>query len=279
MNGLKYLLAVLLSLAGLFFVQTFALDAVNGIPGKSESNYFSSLGRIQAGIRRKPEIMLLGSSITGRLADEKDGFEGVANLGCDGGSAVDTLRAIESNFIPKAEVLIVECNNLTRGLQSFEGTVGEAIGGLSFRLGNRMPQLSSAARPSGFFYSLLMRFRLDPSKGPEGPRLDVRSSPFLVEEATQITNEDGELVTELARIINDLKDQGVRVLLVMYPPGVEGDSRNRKIAQNLSLSTNTPYWDLMNKLPEGSFELTDQVHMDRRSADRTLRAMLDEIGR
>ena len=108
---------------------------------------------------------------------------GFGNLSYDQKAKVDTFRPINSKFIPKAEVLIVECKNLTRKLLSSKSAVCDVISGLSLRL------------------------------------------------------------------------------------------------ENLSFATNTPYWNLMDGLAEESFRLTDQVHMDRKSADLTLRAILGELKR
>ena len=100
---MRYALPFALTLALLFTVQTLALRAVGGRTAKSESNFFSSVGRIQAGTTGKVDAMMLGSSITGRLPDKAQGYAGWANMGCDGGSAVVTLRAMDKGLLPAAE--------------------------------------------------------------------------------------------------------------------------------------------------------------------------------
>jgi hypothetical protein len=65
----SYATAFVLMLATCFGGQWYALRMSGGRTVKSEPNYFSSLARIQSGVRESPRIMLLGLSMTGRLAD------------------------------------------------------------------------------------------------------------------------------------------------------------------------------------------------------------------
>lgn len=99
---MRYPLILAITLALCFAAQSLALHLSGGRTAKSESNFFSSIGRIQAGAQGKPEVMVLGSSITGRLPDRTQGFHGWANMGCDGGSAVDALRAMDAGILPTA---------------------------------------------------------------------------------------------------------------------------------------------------------------------------------
>ena len=175
---MSYFFTLLLTLATCFAVQWFALRQVGGRTAKSESNYFSSLGRIQAGTSGKPRVILLGSSITGRLPDRAQGFEGFANMGCDGGSAVDALRAMDQGYLPTAPVLVIEMNTLHLALQPKPSEIGSAIRSPWFQAGMRAPAISAYARPSAFLYSKLLARKIGEFGDPASEEdLHVTSRP------------------------------------------------------------------------------------------------------
>ncbi|MEO8616420.1 MAG: hypothetical protein ABI600_14845, partial [Luteolibacter sp.] len=61
----RYLTGFVVIFAAGLGLQTVALRASGGKTLKCESNYFSSIARIQTETKGKSEVMLLGSSITG----------------------------------------------------------------------------------------------------------------------------------------------------------------------------------------------------------------------
>lgn len=274
---LRYLSGLILSVTLCFCVQGLALKQVGGRPGKSESNFFSSLGRIQAGIRMEPRVMLLGSSITGRLPDESGGFDGVANLGCDGGSAADVLRAIDRGTLPGAPLLIVEGNTLYRAVGASASEVGEAIDGLWFSVGRRIPVLSAAARPSAFAYSALLERRLGQPSTTRNAVLPVKGTPGVPVVYAPLGREAEALVAELSEVISRLQNRGMRVEVVVLPPGAAPGSPNLQVPQVLAGRSGVRFWDLNKGLPEGAVKLTDGVHMDRASATATLRTLMRQL--
>ncbi len=173
-----YLTLLTLTLATCFGVQLLALRASGGRTTKSESNYFSSIGRIQAGTRGTPEVMIVGSSITGRLPDRAQGVSGVANMGCDGGSAVDALRAMDAGILPTAKWIVIEANTLQVALDEQPTEIGRAMQRPWFRAGMAVPALGAYARPAAFFYSKLLVSRIGSFDGQRSEAdLGVTSLP------------------------------------------------------------------------------------------------------
>jgi len=269
---MRYALTLLFGFVACFVMQAVALRVSGGRFTKSESNFFSSVGRIQAGTVGKPEVMLLGSSITGRLPDRAQGFEGFANMGCDGGSAVDALRAMDRGTLPLAPVLVVEANTLGRELNGQASEVAGAMEGGWFRVGMKVPALSSYARPAAFFYSILLARRTgdygDPNSGED---LKVSSMPMLLEKnpAAQMTAGEAALKDELVVITGRLSAKGSRIVFVWLPPA-RGEGGIPDWIIELIAESGSLWWDLGNEAEPALVTLTDSVHMAAPSAARTV---------
>lgn len=273
---MSYLTPFMLTLALLFAMQSFALHTSGGRAVKSESNYFSSLGRIQAAAVEMPRIQLLGSSITGRLPDRAQGFVGVANMGCDGGSAVDVLRAMDNGILPAAPLLVIEANTLYRALDKKETEISHAIRGKWFAAGLRIPSVAAYARPAAFLYSWLLAKRIGGyGGGADGPVLFVAGHPEVLG-VQHITLADAEesLVEELSRILKRLARRGSTAILVWLPPARAGDGEVTQWAQALAARADVPWWNLASDAGADAVVLTDGLHMDAPSAAQTLRAIL-----
>jgi hypothetical protein len=268
----RYTLTFAIALALCFALQALALRASGGRFTKSESNFFSSVGRIQAGTVGTPEVMLLGSSITGRLPDRANGFEGFANMGCDGGSAVNALRAMDRGILPVAPLLVVEANTLGRELNGQASEVAAAMEGGWFRVGMKVPALSAYARPAAFFYSILLTRRTgdfgDPASGED---LKVISSPMPLERnpAGRMTPAEALLKEELVAITLRLKERGSRVVFAWLPPA-RVEAKIPDWIHALTAESSSLWWDLGNEADPSLVTLTDSVHMAAPSAARTL---------
>ena len=269
-----YLVPLLISMLVCFGLQAAALHSVGGRTLKSESNFHSSVARIQTGTKGKPRIMLLGSSLTGRFPDEVSGFPGVANLGCDGGSALATLRAMDRGSLPTAPLLILEGNTLYRASAGSESSVGNAIESPWFKVGLKVPVLGSTARPAAFSYSLLRSRRVSGEVVNDGKTLPVASSPEVPASEPALTTEEIALLSELVEILERMREKGVSILVAIYPPGAEQDSPNIRIPTALAYRANLPFWDLTEGLPPTAVRYTDGVHMAPESAAITLQTML-----
>jgi hypothetical protein len=279
---LSYLLSLTLTLAACFAAQSYALRAVGGRTLKSESNFFSSIGRIQAGAVGRPEIMVLGSSITGRLPDRAQGFPGVANMGCDGGSAVDALRAMDQGILPIAPWIVIEANTLHLALKSEPTEISKAMRGLWFRTGMKFPSLSSYARPSAFFYSKLLAKRTGDT-GTVNPtdNLGVASKPAKpsVDAAAQLTEEQEALAEEISGILHRMEAKGSRFLIAWLPPARSDGSPPPPWILETARRGRALWWDAGQEAAPGTVTLTDGVHMAAPSAARTMVSLLNALDR
>jgi hypothetical protein len=278
---LAYLVPFLLTLAACFGIQALGLRAMGGRTAKSESNYFSSLGRIQAGTVGEADVMLLGSSITGRLPDRSQGFEGFANMGCDGGSAVDALRAMDRGLLPVAPVLVIEANTLQLALQRKPSEVGVAMERPWFQAGMRVPAISSYARPSAFFYSLLLARKIggfgDPATDED---LQVTSRPVRLDGsgAEPLAGNERSLIDELVPLLHRLQQKGCRTVFVWLPPGREPGSPTPPWIAALVAGSGSEWWDLGTEANRERVVLTDGVHMAAPTAARTVRSLRKGLG-
>lgn len=277
---MRYLVTFFVTIALCFAAQHLALRASGGRFTKSESNFFSSVGRIQAGTVGKPEVMLLGSSITGRLPDRAQGFAGFANMGCDGGSAMDALRAMDKEILPVAPILVIEVNTLSRALDSVPSEVGQAMERPWFEMGMKVPAVSAYARPSAFFYSLLLARKVGDYGDPEsGVSLEVHSLPvaLAIQESPRITPREAELKEEIVALLHRLSARGSKIVFAWLPPK-RGDGSHipdwvhAAIAESGSL-----WWDLGHEADPALISLTDATHMSAPSAARTVISLREGI--
>lgn len=279
---MRYALILTITLALCFTAQSFALRTVGGRTTKSESNFFSSLGRIQAGARDMPDMMILGSSITGRLPDRAQGFSGTANMGCDGGSAVDVLRAMDEGILPAAPTLIIEANTLHLALEEKSTEIAHAMRAPWFKAGLRVPALSAYARPAAFLYSKLLVRRIGTfsAAGFESDLgVESRPSEVMVSPHVGITPREEKLIDEVAAILKRLQARGSRAVIVWLPPARSDGSEAPPWVLKLAHRSKTPWWDLAQDAETGTVSLTDGVHMDSASAARTLVAILKIVPR
>jgi hypothetical protein len=273
---MKHFLAIILTLAACFGAQALALRAMGGRTTKSESNYFSSVGRIQAAASEEAAVLLLGSSITGRLPDRANGFAGFANMGCDGGSAVDALRAIDAGLLPVAPVLVVETNTLHLALAGGSSEVGRAMRSPWFQVGTQAPLLSAYARPSAFAYSALLARKIGGFGDPEaGPDLGVSSGPVrLAPPAADLDLSRGKvLAEELVPLLQRLRAKGCRIVFVDLPPAGPARTAPEPWLHAIIASSGTEWWNLGGQIDPAAVVLTDGVHMDAPSAGATVRSL------
>lgn len=279
---MKYLFVAAFSLALCFAAQHLALRSSGGRTIKSESNFFSSIGRIQAGTVGRPEIMVLGSSITGRLPDRAQGFPGVANMGCDGGSAVDALRAMDQGILPIASWIVIEANTLHLALKSEPTEISKAMHGQWFRAGMKFSCLSSYARPSAFFYSKLLAKRTgDTGTSDLTADLGIASKPVppSVDAAAQLTAEQKALAEEINGILHRLEAKGSSFLFVWLPPARSDGSPPPPWILETARRSRALWWDAGQEAAAGTVTLTDGIHMTAPSAARTTVSLLNALDR
>lgn len=275
---LRYLTGFIVTFAAGLGLQTVALRGSGGKTLKSESNYFSSIARIQTETKGQPEVMLLGSSITGRLGDRARKIPRVANLGCDGGSAMVTLRAMDQGILPTAPVLIIEGNTLAYELEGRGKEIGAAIHSDWFHVGSQYPNLGATARPTAFGYSWLVARQSESGVSAENTTLPIHSKPRAIrpEMAPALDAKSAALVDEMTGILSRLKSRGSKIFLIMLP-GVPKDFPRKEIAVALACKSGVPWWDLTEGLPAGEVEFTDGLHMDAASAQKVMNTLQAEL--
>ena len=268
---MRYTIILVLTVCACFGIQHYALKAVGGRPLKSESNYFSSLGRIQAGATAKTEIMVVGSSLTGRLPDVSQGFAGVANMGCDGGNAVEALRAMDQKQIGSAPWLFVEVNTLSRALDETPSEISRTMAHQWFQVGLKYPLLSAYARPSAFLYSKLLAKKLGAYRpNTLNPGYDTGIWPVKLSETTsyQPTPRENVVIEEVTQILHRLQASGSNVVFVWLPPRRVNDLPPAPWILTLVQKSGAYWWDVGQHIPTDRVRFTDGAHMDANSAAR-----------
>jgi len=282
-SPLAYLLFFVLTIATCFSLQHLALQKSGGRFTKCESNFFSSVGRIQAGAAAQTKIMALGSSITGRLPDWALGYSDLANMGADGGSAVDTLRAMHQGILPAPKWLIIEANTLTLALKAQPSEVFHAMHGNWFDVGLRFPLLSSYARPSGYFYSKLLAKKIGSaprSLADEGFKpSESPTSPQNIQTVSLTDPNELKLAEELATILRKLNAQGTKSLIVWLPRGRGDHNPPPNWILHTAKSGNAYWWDYASTFPAENVHYSDPTHMDAASATRTTGDLLRAVER
>lgn len=276
---MNYVLILTFALATCFGLQTLALHLVGGRTTKSESNFFSSIARIQTGVTEPvANVFLAGSSLTGRFPSRTEEFPEVANLGCDGGSAAVVMRAIDRGILPLPPVLVIEGNTLYRELGAGEGLVAQVMDSPWFGVGRKVPNLGATARPSAFAYSILLERKV--GRADEGERLPlpVPSVPLIPPaDAESLPEKASALIAELTAITGRFRERGCRMLIVQLPPGAASDSMHTRIPYELSRASGISLLDLAKDLPPGAVKYTDGVHMAPASAAAALRSILNAL--
>jgi hypothetical protein len=276
---LTYFLPFIFSLAACFSLQNLALRASGGRTLKSESNFFSSLGRIQAGAHAQQNAMVLGSSITGRLPDCAQGFPGISNMGCDGGNGIDVLRSIDEGILPSAPWIFIEANTLSLALCRKPTEISQAMKSPWFNLGIKASSISAFSRPAAFFYSKLLAGKIGSFDQEDAARgFGTNSVPSFINEAvdSELSADEKALIAEVSAIIERLQHHGSQCVFVWLPPARAENKASDWILQ-LAKSTNSYWWDYGQMVPREQVTLTDSIHMDAKSATRTTGDLLRAI--
>jgi hypothetical protein len=273
---MNYILTLTLALAACFGLQTLALHLVGGRTTKSESNFFSSIARIQTGAAEPlAKVFLAGSSRIGRLPDRNMGYSGVANLGCDAGTALVALRAIDSGLLPLPPILVIEGNTLLHGLGLSGKQISSFLHSPWFSVGRKVPNLGATARPAAFAYSILLERKVGRAdQGEKLPLPVIATASIPTPGLEPLPEKAASVVAELAAITARFRERGCRMLIVQLPPGAAPEKMNTRMPYELSRVTGIPLLDLSKDLPAGSVRYTDGIHMAPASAAAALRSIL-----
>lgn len=271
----RLILGISYALLLCFGLQALVIYGLGWKAGKGESNYFSTLSRFQAAAGSPAKIALTGSSITGRLPGREIGNMDIANLGSDGGPALDGIRMLVTGHIPLPQWLVVETNTLYGGVGYEQSLMARNAESPWFMIGARMPLLGASARPTSILYNALLR----------RPKI-LCGEPFemdapvstTAEETTsiQLTAGENERLDAYLEGLRLLHASGVKILLIRYPAGdiAERDVLlEEKTIATLSKTVKLHYVNMQNSIPRSQLEFTDAVHLERKSAARLLETL------
>lgn len=266
----RFSIGLCIALVCCFGLQALCYYVLDWKTGKGESNYFSTLGRFQAAAHPAAEIAFAGSSITGRLPGREAGNHRIANLGSDGGPALDGLRLINMGRIESPQWLIVEANTLYGGLSSADSLIINGARGTWFTVGSQIPMLGAMARPSAMLYAFLLRrpsvnreqaFPVTIDEVPEASE----SHPFVMSIAEK------KRLDDYVRELETLTQRGTKLMIINFPAGVKKERDDwlmRVSISELAKRIAFDYVDLERQIPAHELQFTDSVHLAPSSAAR-----------
>lgn len=248
-------------------IQTAFLRYNKGKSAKGESNYFSSLARVQNAAMAPARIALVGSSITARLPDRSQNFDDVVNLGIDGGCALDGLQLLCDQVVVVTDVVVVEVNTLAVGLHSSSVSVSDQDFGKWFVWGAKFPLLSYQARPSSQSY-MFAKNVLSHDSAPiaESWEIILKPEEFNQKNLLSLENLESTRVDQLCHWIEILQQRGLKVVMLQYPPASGQLSKEFVMAENIARRCSVPLYDLGKLQEELNISFTDSVHMTSASA-------------
>jgi hypothetical protein len=268
----KLLVGIAATLIICFCVQAYVFFAHDGGTGKSESNYFSTLSRFQAAATPPAKIALAGSSITGRLPGREAGNQDIANLGSDGGSALDGMRLMAKGEIDATQWLVIEANTLFVGAGYGDTLIIKGAQGPWFDVGARQPLLGASARPSGMLYAQLLR-RPKVLTGEAFTVIPDKIVPNDSDSFKQFTVAEKKRFDDYLANIEQLQQRGVKILIATYPASVRKERETILMKATIAeLARRFPVIciDLEKQIPRQSLAFTDSVHLGPQSAAQVL---------
>lgn len=252
----------------LVLVHAWLIGGANQPSVKGESNYFSTLARLQTAARvETPQIAFVGSSLTGRFPMECLGRKGI-NLGCDGGSSLDSMLLLSSGSFKVPPHVVIEANVLESDSTSLRGI---AEGGW-FKLGVELPGFSAAYRPSSLFYRCLKQSvsHLDSGVNMRAAQWAAfRERPKVPVSKHEIKDASLAEYARITELVVALKKTGCRVMVVWIPNGRgRGELSQKQVgqAEQMAADCNVPFFDLRELDELKLVDYTDGVHLDERSA-------------
>jgi hypothetical protein len=272
LNLIKFIFGIIFVMALCFFVQSYLFFNCNAAAGKGESNYFSTLSRMQFSAVEPAQITLVGSSITGRLPGREAGNVDIANLGSDGGSSLDGLRLISMQKIPTTKWVVIEANTLFVGVGYKDPPIIKGAQGFWFETGVCLPLLGASARPSSMLYARL-----------QGRKKLINGDSFLVTPSNislleddfskNFTKDEKKRFLDYVEIIDKLIKLDVKVIIAHYPSASRSERESyliRKTVDKLTKRFHVIYVDLEKQIPGASLKFSDSVHLSSESAARIL---------
>lgn len=261
MKSLSFTHILIITLAVLFGSHSFLIRSGLISYTKEASNFFSSRARAQAAVYSDAKIILLGSSLSGRIPGCESGNMTIANFGVDGQTFAAGLRWLNLRRNKQDDVVILE-TNMIHGLKN---TVFGEIS-LWEKLGTKIPELRASSRPSAMLYSALKNgFQAKRGNWDVDHEVDVRNYLVYNESNFQPKEEDLLLLSELTKI----QHAGGKVVFVEYPSGdrsIDSFSSRKSRITWLASKLNSSFYNFSHLVEEGVVQLSDGVHLDADSA-------------
>lgn len=238
----------------------------------AESNLQANLIRITRYLRTKdPDIVLVGSSIVGRLLPEyfeQSGRE-VLSLGLDGSRPLFGFEVLARQRI-KPLLVLIETETLFQPLQLNDETLREAMESSTAKLGAVVPFLRPEARPLTVAYESLKAWRENLMSGSE--RTPVR--------APQSAPDFPANYGEVKSTVESLRNEATSVVLVKMPSGDGWAEPADVVARQLSRDAGLELWEpgLSIYSKEGDvLRFSDKLHLDGPSARKVSEWLVQRI--
>lgn len=211
----RLILGIAFSMLLCFCFQALFVYGLDWKTGKGESNYFSTLSRFQAAAEGPAKIAFAGSSITGRLPGREIGNVDIANLGSDGGPALDGLKLLSTGRVALPQWVVIETNTLYGGI-GFQRELGIA----------KYTRSMVHGWITDYIIECICKTKCDViSKLLRRPKVltsdsfSIRATKLSLNDKIVFTKAEQERYEEYEKSVNMLLEKGVKVILMQFPAG------------------------------------------------------------
>lgn len=252
-----------------------SLDA-RGIQWKSQSSFYSSLGRAHAAHQHVGayDTCFLGSSITGRIPGVESGFNRWANLGIDASSAEEGVRLMLAGITPVTPYVVLEADTLFLHMKPVSKKPEEDFGDSVLY---RLPCFNPMMRLSTLLWTDLRHQRFD-AQDSEPYQLRPLAENAPVSRPDSWDERDERVLQDLKRL---QEEKGVKLLPVFFPnKSRKSDSWRKDKMRYLAQSLGVPYLDLNEQIDSAEpIAFSDDVHMYCQYALRVAATIYRELHR
>lgn len=248
----------------------------------SENPSQSSLINIQSSFYDdRPEVAVVGSSISARLLDDFFAEQGlpVMALGLDGqGPALGIDLLAETDRVPGT--VVMEINRSLYSSSGNEEAIDDAVSSVAFDLAEEVPGLRAESRPTSVLYSEL-KLRQDPSGEPDSggglvPDVWVQETdPGF--DVTTLTEEQQEGAARVERSLAEVESGDACLVFFIAPDRDNAGPAEQAFAEYLSFTYGAPVVDLRSLESQTPLVYTDNVHLDVASARLVSHVLADVV--
>lgn len=247
----------------------FAVVTICGLQASlAESNLQANLIRASRYLNGpKPDIVLIGSSVAGRLLPEYFPLSArVSNLGLDGSRPMVGFDILAMRPEPSSTILL-DTSTLFSPPSANDATLREEINSPGFAIARYFPLLRPEYRLSSVIYSRL--------KGARDKGVNHQQPPFTARNVKKVTEHDRTIESQYALVrdrVAALQKQGAKIVILTIPHaagwGLPSHGLERRLADELGLSLLEPGPELAAAGEELRF--SDGLHLAAPSARRVV---------